>query len=197
MGGAQVRGIIRGTWTAGDTVDRALHAVRYDRDIDYALGGGGANPDADRCDVDAKGVPTFRSDCVGFGMHCAGADRYQPIRFPLYGGWINCNSAILDARSARPSMFREIPRWGALPGDMVVYPSRFFGLGHGHWGVVVGLTRFVGSLDPKATWTDRLVVAHCSAGHQKRLGYAISQGSEEIFTKRATVLRPLWYREEA
>lgn len=108
----------------------------------YKLGAGGRNPEAGHPFTVRDGV--LGSDCSGFVRWCWQIDRYQPKWFPLYDGWINCDSLILagargaarldlfargktygeDFESSFPhDRFIAGPAYEALPGDAVVYPS--------------------------------------------------------------------------
>jgi hypothetical protein len=176
---------------------RARLAVREHRHVVYKLGEGGRDPWATNCSTPWESrlrhggtfslVSVPASDCVGFALWCLGVDRYQPETFPLWGGWMNTDSMIADARGGR-TWWEEIPRWKAQVGDLVVYGAKYLGLSKGHVGVVVGVTPYAGQ--QAKVWTDRLTVAHCSSGHQKLLGYSISmEAGSRIWTKRATVLR--------
>ena len=83
----------------------------------YILGAGGRNPDAVK-PWTKKGT-RLGSDCVGFVLWAWGMDRFQPS-FPLYGGWINTDSAIGEARtSAKWFRIVDVPQ----PGDLVTVPS--------------------------------------------------------------------------
>ncbi len=167
-----------------ETAGRANAAVRYHRKVRYELGEGGRNPANPNCATSGR-RHSIASDCIGFAAWCSGIDRYQPARFRTYGGWINTDSAIIDARGPGDA-FTEVPRWDAVPGDWVVYPSRFRGLQKGHVGVVA---RVLEAVPRQRVWTDRLVIAHCSAGADRKFGYSISYLEVGSFTSRATVLR--------
>src|SRR5687768_4616315 len=78
-------------------VDRARAMAALARST-YKLGAGGRSPKADTPFTVRDGV--LGSDCIGFVCWCWGIDRFQ-ARFPVYGGWINTDSAIEDARSTR------------------------------------------------------------------------------------------------
>ncbi len=84
----------------------------------YKLGAGGRNPSAPTPFTVRDGI--LGSDCIGFVLWCLGLDRYQPKVFPYYEGWINTDSAIMDAKGKR-SVFELIDR--PELGSMVIYPS--------------------------------------------------------------------------
>jgi len=135
-------------------------------------------------------VKVASSDCAGFVAWCLGYDRYQPEDFHYYGGWINCDSAILDAEG-KQEWFAPLIETGdperdqrALPGDVVVFPS--IDLDHdgsrdrvGHIGVIVGVSP---RWKPGA-WSE-LRVAHCSSGNTKKAGQAIAETSGVIWSQR-------------
>lgn len=114
-----------------------------------------------------KGGRTYHtSDCVGFALWCLGLDRYQPGvsgrgAFPVYGGWINTDSALEEARTdnRKDPWFTEGP--APSPGGLVVFPGyRRLGVRRpGHVGVVVEVPAEWDSSE-KSCW-ERLVVAHC------------------------------------
>ena len=100
-----------------EAVERARQALRMG--IRYQLangGGGGRNPRAP-----TPAGPGGAVDCVGFTCWCSGFDRYQ-VDFEVggYKGWVNTDSAILDADGPRV-LFEpaDLPR----PGDWLVYGS--------------------------------------------------------------------------
>lgn len=84
----------------------------------YKLGAGGRNPRAATPFTVRDGV--LGCDCIGFVLWCLGIDRYQPELFPLYDGWINTDSCIMDANGGQ-KFFERIyrPEVGAL----VVFPG--------------------------------------------------------------------------
>src|SRR5690606_5027030 len=86
--------------------------------ITYKLGAGGRDPNAESPCTVRDGV--LGCDCVGFTSWCLGHDRYQPKTFPLYDGWINTDSLMMDARG-KQTWYAEIAR--PEPGDVVVFPS--------------------------------------------------------------------------
>jgi hypothetical protein len=74
------------------------------------------------------------SDCMGGAAWCGGFDRYQPARFPLYDGWINTDSMVMDTAGPK-ACFRALPR--PEPGCFIVCRSGTPGHRVGHIGVVV------------------------------------------------------------
>lgn len=151
------------------TLERALGNYP---DIQYCMypgRNGGVYPLAKDCASDwqdKKGRHYRTSDCVGFALWCLGLDRYQPglndwPAFPLYGGWINTTSMLLEARNPREGnrWFQESPRPSV--GSLVCFPSyrRLGRLRPGHVGVVVGVPS---EWDSRARECWRaLSVAHC------------------------------------
>lgn len=104
----------------------------------YKLGAGNRDP--------AAVTPLWRGqcDCSGFVLWCLG-QRRRDDRFPHYSGWINCDSALLDARRGQV-LFQLVPWHDLRPGDVLVYPGRFGPRGPivrrlqpGHMGLVVEL----------------------------------------------------------
>lgn len=88
-------------------------------------------------ETDAKGVkhPRLTSDCVGGMAWACGFDRYQPELFKhLYGGWINTDSMLLDARD-QGLCFELLDR--PEPGCLIVFGSGTGGHRVGHVGGVI------------------------------------------------------------
>lgn len=83
----------------------------------YKLGAGGRNPEAENPFTTREGV--LGCDCVGFVLWAWGLDRFQPT-FPKYGGWINTDSAIDDAKTTQ-TFFEQIS--GPEAGALVVFPG--------------------------------------------------------------------------
>lgn len=136
------------------------------------------------------GNRTPTCDCSGFVAWALGFDRFQPKdRFPSYGGWVNTDSMISDAK--RSGSFFELltaPEWGCL----VVSPSKYKRVDGrrkrvkvGHVGMVVGPL--------PAEWGDNwddLRVVHCSSSNSRR-GGAIQETSGSGFRGRGVFLRYL------
>lgn len=99
---------------------------------------GGKDPTAaDPFDRWSKPGSTFvnrTADCIGGAAWCGGFDRYQPVRFPYYHGWINTDSMLLDVLGSR-RCFEPLDR--PTPGCFVVAPSGSPGHAIGHIGVVI------------------------------------------------------------
>lgn len=76
-------------------------------------------------------------DCIGGMSWVGGWDRYQERRFPLYKGWINTDSMIMDASSRTPRCFRRLDR--PELGCYVVCASGSRGHDTGHIGGVYKL----------------------------------------------------------
>jgi len=90
------------------------------------------------------------SDCIGGAAWGAGFDRYQPARFPVYDGWINTDSMIIDA-TGKATCFRVLRE--PEPGCFVVARSGSYGPNSiGHIGGVVDVPS---AWDPsvKASWS--------------------------------------------
>lgn len=145
-------------------------AIRY-RLADHQ---GGTNPFAEDCASHwlstIMRIDLATADCAGFVAWCLGYDRFQPKEFPLYGGWINCDSILGEARTSS-RWFEIVPE--ALPGDLVVFPSIDFDHDGdrdrvGHVGIVTDVT------DAKVGDFADLVVAHCSATNDKTKKRAIA-----------------------
>jgi len=100
---------------------------------------GGKDPTApdpfDRWSKPGSSFVNITADCIGGAAWCGGFDRYQPKRFAhIYGGWINCDSMLLDARGPA-KCFVELDR--PEPGCFVVCASGSRGHKVGHIGTVV------------------------------------------------------------
>lgn len=155
------------------TIPDVLRRARADYpDIQYCMAqgkNGGTTPRSSSPAStwhDSKGRSYHTSDCVGFALWCLGMDRWQPGisgrgAFPEYGGWINTNSALTEARTddRKDPWFTEGP--APTVGGLVVFPSyRRLGFRRpGHVGVVVEVPAEWDSSE-KDCWR-KLVVAHC------------------------------------
>lgn len=183
-----IPGVFRPT-TRQEAVERARKlagpagaTIRY-RLADHQ---GGRDPHAPDCASHwtsaVKRIPLATADCAGFVAWCLGFDRYQPDRFSTYGGWINCDSAIIDARTSREWFeIAEKP----TPGDLIVYPSVDYDRDGdrdrvGHVGVIVDVSARV-----PGTFSG-LRVVHCSAGNDRRLGRAIAETDATPWAGAAT-----------
>lgn len=52
-------------------------------------------------DHDGNDHTAATADCIGGALWNTGADRYQPVRFPYYDGWINTDSMLDDVFGKR------------------------------------------------------------------------------------------------
>jgi hypothetical protein len=143
---------------------------------------GGFDPRAPDCASrwERNGMTLLTSDCVGFYCWVRGVDRYQPVRFPLFGGWQNTDSIIQDAKG-RAKCWRIVDR--PYPGCAVVYPGTFLAgvrVKMGHIGAVWSVPA---EYAPKETeWWREVKVADC---HGPRLkGRAIGLRDASIWQKR-------------
>lgn len=134
----------------------------------YILGGGGKNPASPTPHTWVGGV--YGSDCIGAVMWALQHPRFDP-GFPEYGGWINCDSAMMDAAVATGGKglgkyFRYVPRTKVYPGCICIFPSiraheigpeyvKKYGLTHrcriGHVGLVAG---WEGLVNPEAAFVE-------------------------------------------
>lgn len=139
----------------------------------------------------------LRADCTGVALWGQGIDRYQPRRFaPLYGGWINTDSMLIDAIGAwavtgagntepRQAVFREIvgpPR----PGHLIVYSAlydRGFKLAGsiGHVMTVVAVDPSLMEWPGLVAAAERITVVHCHGGNNGRRKRAV----DRVTVKRA------------
>ncbi len=129
-----------------------------------------------------------RADCTGVAMWGQGIDRYQSeSRFPLYGGWINTDSMLMDALSERTitgsggrvpkrAMFREVHE--AQPGHLIVYPAVYDqgvkakgSIGHVVTVVEVRCTEWPGL----AAAAGDIIVVHCHGGRIGRTKRAVDR----------------------
>ena len=153
----------------------------------YVLGKGGRDPLA-ASPYDDDG----RADCSAFVAHCLGWDRYQPRLnfYAAHGGWISTRSMEADARAHGPGILEMIPEADALPGDVIVYGTKWIRVGArkrkriGHCGIV---SRVAGG---KVTH-----VIHCSGSNDEDYGTAIAETPLARFwrTKGAIIAR---YRDD-
>lgn len=85
---------------------------------------GGKDPSApdpfDRWSHEGSTFVNRTADCIGGASWCGGFDRFQPDRFPLYDGWINTDSMLLDANGPRRCF---VPLDAPVPGCFLVAPT--------------------------------------------------------------------------
>lgn len=166
--------VVRALYLAGevptaalDPYVRTLHAPPWCPDLYYRLSefNGGKDPTApDPATrwIAEGGVQVNRtSDCVGGAAWCGGFDRYQPARFAhLYEGWINTDSMLQDATTAR-RCFVELET--ARVGCFVVAASHTGGHEIGHIGVVVNVPSRQILVERSAAWWSTLGVVDIAA----------------------------------
>ena len=180
-----VRGQIRPT-TRREAIERAESMVGYKPEkpegapfdakrqtIKYRLSkyNGGKDPYADHPADWSYGLRTPTSDCAGFVAWALGYDRKQIGTFPKWGGWINTDSMIAEARQFG-DWFEEIsePEVGCL----LVTPSIYKGGKRtkvGHVGMVVEVPE---------VWdgdTRSLTVVHCSSRPKGRSAVKRTNGA--------------------
>lgn len=153
----------------------------------YKLGAGGRDPSAPVPQTTVDGV--YGSDCIGFVLWCIGLSRYQPQvtegTIGSYGGWVNTDSAIGDARTAQ--VFFEVTHTPKA-GDLVVFPgivkngkrARI-----GHVGLITGARVDTSDWTPhlwerpaneRKRFLEKLTVIDCAASFLRRLsGRAIKE----------------------
>lgn len=162
---------------------------------------GGRNPFADHPGSlwkDEEGNTHRSLDCVGAVCYWDGIDRYQPETFPIYGGWMNTDAILLDARGwhgVKPKDWERrvelAPRswWEVVhrpyPGCNLVYGS----VNRGGAGGRIGHIAKVVSLDSSIPMTSRdyweaMMIVHCSAGNSATLGHAIAKTNALAFYGR-------------
>jgi hypothetical protein len=176
--------------TSPDDAMRRARGMVFRRPVDagvlatplrYALGEGGADPDAGHPgspDEDHGG--RLAADCAGFVAWALGYDRFQPgDAFPVFGGWINTDSMITEARG--PSRWFEVidrPE----PAAVVVYPGvRRNGerVRIGHVGLVTAVPPAWDSTD-EASWRGTTVV-HCNGSTCRDHGYAVAETGARLW----------------
>jgi hypothetical protein len=182
---ARVASRIRPT-TSAEALDRARSMIG--KTIRYSLGAGGRDPwDKDPATEVAGARASATCDCAGFVAWALGYDRKQPeSEFPLWGGWINTDSAIEEAKRTHLWFLRTL---APEVGGMVVFPStRVDGKRTpGHIGIITEVTSWSGEAD-----FGRIRVVHCSGGNDRRLGHAIDETSGKVWAgKRSLFLRYL------
>lgn len=158
--------------------------IWYFLDAELGTRNGGRDPKADDCAThwkDENGKPWATADCVGFASWVKGFPRKMKA-FPLYGGYVNTDSMILDAEGPR-SLLRPVST--PSPGTLIVMPSLFDEHGHrlspGHVGVVVDSSLWY----PAAPHPLQLIhVAHCSPRNHRRFHQAIGITSAELWGSR-------------
>jgi len=153
-------------------------------DIGYALGGGSSDP---RSETPAD--ETDNCDCSAFVCWVLGLKKFSPFAWLRHvnGGWLNTNGIYWDARFERTGIFEWV-RHGMVdgaewkdeiwPSDVIVYPgsSTHFPkpIGKvpkiGHVGIVSGVSE-----------NEATSVIHCSAGNDRKYGYAIAETGATVF----------------
>jgi len=153
----------------------------------YKLSAGGKDPSAPAPFTTVDGV--YGSDCIGFVLWTIGLSRYQPQvtegTIGSYGGWINTDSAIGDARTAR--VFFEVTHTPKA-GDLVVFPGIVKNgkrVRIGHVGLITETKISTADWTPhiwerpareRAKFLSKLVVIDCAAAFLRRLsGYAVKE----------------------
>lgn len=199
------RGVIRPT-TAGEAAIRALGMVGLcpappagaPRDaprspIRYRLAAGhngGADPLAEHPASWSFGDRVPTCDCTGLVCWALGFDRLQPHAFPHYGGYINTDSALIDAGSSR-SFFE--PRDGIpVVGDVVIYGGQTRDgkrVKVGHWGIVVLAHRDFEPGNPTRRNFELIRIVDCSSSMSRKTGAAIHERGAGLWAKRGQFLR--------
>jgi len=192
-----VPGLFRPT-TRQEAVERARKlAGPAGAKIRYRLADhqGGRDPHAPDCASHwksaVKRIPLATADCAALACWSIGMDRYQPDRFSTFGGWLNTDSMLIDARTSK-ELFEIADK--PTPGDLIVYPSIDYDRDGdrervGHVGIVVDAAAWV-----PGTFGG-LRVVHCSAGNDRRLGRAIAETDAAPWAGAATYrgeTRPAW-----
>jgi hypothetical protein len=124
---------------------------------------------------DVNGVNHERRtcDCIGGAAWIGGWDRYQPNRFShLYGGWINTDSMLMDARGSK-KCFVELP--APVPGCYVVCASGSPGHKVGHIGTVIDVP-INWDASSRQSWESLKVVDVASRGSNKVNGVTTGRG---------------------
>jgi hypothetical protein len=154
----------------------------------YGLGAGGTNPNSATPFGWWNGL--YACDCIGAVCWAFGIPR-KMASFPEYGGDINVDSMMMDARAiegydkGEQRFFKVIPKELVRPGSIVCFPSVTAGelgvekdnprwtkstrLRVGHVGIVCGWKGLADVGDPHATpWSGdiaELTVVECSGGN--------------------------------
>jgi cell wall-associated NlpC family hydrolase len=158
--------------------------------IRYSLGAGGRDPwDNDPATEVAGAKASATCDCAGFVAWALGFDRKQPESdFPLWGGWINTDSAMEESKRTQTWFLRtQVPEVGGL----IVFGSvRQNGKRTpGHIGIVTEVPAGWAGADGDYV---RMKVVHCSGGNDRRLGHAIHETNGKVWAgKRSIFLRYL------
>jgi hypothetical protein len=190
-----------------ERVERALAMVNQPDEVFYFLDqeegmrNGGRDPRAPDCAshwTDGNGKEWATTDCIGFAMYVVGGSRRQRVLFPHYGGAINTDSILIDARGPR-ALFRPCrPKLGALlvlGGTFATVDGKRKRTKPGHVLVVVG-----GVPAEMPTTTDELfdmlLVAHASPSNKKKVGRAIATTPASVVGERAEFIDfvPPWDR---
>jgi hypothetical protein len=157
---------------------------------------GGRDPHAlDPASQWTDGDDVFRSlDCSGYYFYVTGADRFQPETFPHYGGYMNTDSVLLDARGwagTRTQDYRERQKRAKQAWWRVVAPRAGCGVVYGsvdrngdeprvgHIGKVMYVDTSIPVTEP--LFWEQMRVAHCSSGNARQFGHAIAETNGMIW----------------
>jgi hypothetical protein len=161
-------------WSSAGTVLRAKSMVGKNVTYHLKYPNGGTDPEVSTPSDPSTGY----CDCIGFAAWAAGFDRYQPGKFPLYDGYINTDSMVMEATLPKlKQKYGKIvdgQKWFTVldrpeDGCFIVAPSfrrRLppFNRVIGHIGVVVDSSEW------ETKGLAGLQVVHCSSKNHKAKG---------------------------
>jgi hypothetical protein len=154
---------------------------------------GGRDPSAAHPFALRESDRRYTADCTGVACWGQGIDRYQLKRFPLYAGWINTDSMLMDAvgeyavtgggmREPVQAMFRPVTTT-PKPGHLVVFPATYDrgvktrgSIGHVVTIVAINCLEWPGLLEA----ADRVTVVHCHGGRRGRSVRAVDRESLRV-----------------
>lgn len=122
--------------------------------------------------------PFDTGDCSDFAAHCMGLPKHYK------GKWYGTDAIFADAQGYN-ELYEEVERSAAIPGDLVVYGSKWSDgkrTSVGHVGVIV-------EVDGR-----RIATVDCSASSARTYGSAVSRRDRtDLWTrKEAIIARPVW-----
>lgn len=147
----------------------------------YVLGGGRDGDVGHKSPLDANGG----CDCSMFECWCLELSKdVRPCPAWLKavnGGWYNTDGIYWDAEAEPTGIF--ISTDTPVPGDVIVYPALWCAHAVGvelKSGPRIGHVGIVSEVYPTGRPSK---VIHCSAGNQRRFGYAIAETDTDVFDR--------------
>jgi len=162
-------------------------------DIGYSLGGGSSDPRSP-----SPADETDNCDCSAFVCWVLGLKKLSPFLWLRHvnGGWLNTNGIYWDARFEPTGVFEWV-RHGTQgtngvewkdeiwPSDVIVYPGSST-----HFPKPIGKIPKIGHVGivSEVTENEPTQIIHCSAGNERKLGYAIAETPPVAFLAQPSTI---------